>query len=311
MGKLILNTEILSKMKVDLNRVYTGFDKVNEDILKIEEIVLKILDGNIVEEDICNMYRILTDIDMYIFLKEDIENVSKEYIYNQVKIDIIEKYMYDFYVYIESIKKDFKENTFIYNFVRSSTYYFYGYKYYIRMKDISSQTNLKLERARIKLLKYIEKLEKDNKDYEYNEDKEKLYFKLFKSWVKYVRSKKEDYDENIISNVEYIFENVEVFRNEYIKYYENYMVKKNYGDYNYTKIINNIFKNLLEDERLEHYEIIEDMFNKRKISCGVKSIKNSKCYVGEVKDTIYMNLAFDENKYNNMRMFFHELRTLY
>lgn len=311
MEKLILNTEILSKMKVDLNKIYIGFDKVNEDILKIEEIVSKVLECNIVEEDICNMYRILTDIEMYIFLKEDIENVSKEEIYNNVKIDIIEKYMYDFYVYIESIKKDFKENTFIYNFVRSSTYYFYGYKYYIRMKDISSQTNLKLERARIKLLKYIEKLEKDNKDYEYNEDKEKLYFKLFKSWVKYVRSKKEDYDENIISNVEYIFENVEVFRNEYIKYYENYMVKKNYGDYNYTKIINNIFKNLLEDERLEHYEIIEDMFNKRKISCGVKSIKNSKCYVGEVKDTIYMNLAFDENKYNNMRMFFHELRTLY
>ena len=311
MEKLILNTEILSKMKVDLNKIYIGFDKVNEDILKIEEIVSKVLECNIVEEDICNMYRILTDIEMYIFLKEDIENVSKEEIYNNVKIDIIEKYMYDFYVYIESIKKDFKENTFIYNFVRSSTYYFYGYKYYIRMKDISSQTNLKLERARIKLLKYIEKLEKDNKDYEYNEDKEKLYFKLFKSWVKYVRSKKEDYDENIISNVEYIFENVEVFRNEYIKYYENYMVKKNYGDYNYTKIINNIFKNLLEDERLEHYEIIEDMFEKRKISCGVKSIKNSKCYVGEVKDTIYMNLAFDENKYNNMRMFFHELRTLY
>ena len=42
MGKLILNTEILSKMKVDLNRIYTGFDEVNEDILKIEEIVLKI-----------------------------------------------------------------------------------------------------------------------------------------------------------------------------------------------------------------------------------------------------------------------------
>ena len=58
----ILNTEILSKMKVDLNRIYTGFDKVNEDILKIEEIVSKVLECNIVEEDICNMYRILTDL---------------------------------------------------------------------------------------------------------------------------------------------------------------------------------------------------------------------------------------------------------
>lgn len=158
---------------------------------------------------------------------------------------------------------------------------------------------------------YLRSLKNSGNDYTYKEDLEKLYFKLFKSWVKYIRNKKENYNENIISNVEYIFENVEVLRNEYIKYYESYMVKKNYDDYNYTKIIDNIFKNLSENERLEHYEIIEDMFNKGKISCGVKSIKNSKCYVGEVENIIYMNLAFDENRYNNMRMFFHELRTLY
>ena len=120
---------------------------------------------------------------------------------------------------------------------------------------------------------YLRSLKNSGIDYSYKEDLEKLYFKLFKSWVKYVGSKKEDYNENIISNVEYIFENVEVFRNEYMKYYENYIVKKNYSNYNYTKIINNIFKNLSEDERIEHYEIIEDMFEKRKISCGVKSIK--------------------------------------
>ena len=158
---------------------------------------------------------------------------------------------------------------------------------------------------------YLKSLKKSGIDYSYKEDLEKLYFKLFKSWVKYVRNKKKNYNEKIISNVKYIFENVEVFRNEYIKYYESYMGKKNYDDYNYTKIINNIFKNLSGDERIEHYEIIEDMFNKRKISCGVKNIKNSKCYVGEVEDIIYMNLAFDDNKYNNMGMFFHELRTLY
>lgn len=161
------------------------------------------------------------------------------------------------------------------------------------------------------LRKYLRSLKNSGNDYTYKEDLEKVYFKLFKSWVKYVGSKKEDYNENIISNVEYIAANVELFRNEYAKYYKSYIVKKNYSNYNYTKIINNIFKNLSEDERIEHYEIIEDMFEKRKISCGVKSIKNSKCYVGEVEDTIYMNLAFDENKYNNMRMFFHELRTLY
>ena len=162
-----------------------------------------------------------------------------------------------------------------------------------------------------KFREYLRFLKNSSIDYNYEEDLEKLYFKLFKSWVKYVGSKKEEYNENIISNVEYISENVELFRNEYMKYYESFRENKNYEDYNYTKIINSIFKNLLEDERLEHYEIIEDMFEKRKISCGVRNIRDSKCYVGEVEDTIYMNLAFDENKYNNMRMFFHELRTLY
>lgn len=158
---------------------------------------------------------------------------------------------------------------------------------------------------------YLESLKKSGVDYSYEKDLEKLYFRLFKLWIKYVGSKKEDYNEKIISNVEYIFGNVELFRNEYIKYYESFRENKEYDDYNYTKIINNIFKNISEDERAEHYEIIEDMFNKKKISCGIKSIKNSKCYVGEVEDTIYMNLAFNEDKYNNMRMFFHELRTLY
>ena len=159
---------------------------------------------------------------------------------------------------------------------------------------------------------YLESLKKIGVDYSYEEDLEKIYFRLFKSWIKYVGSKKEEYNENIISNVEYIFGNVELFRKEYMKYYKNSVNfgvnKKQYG-YEYMNIINEIFKNISEDEKLEHYEIIEDMFNKRKISCGVKSIKNTKCYVGEVKDIIYMNLAFDENRYNNMRMFFHELRT--
>lgn len=161
---------------------------------------------------------------------------------------------------------------------------------------------------------YLESLKKFGVDYSYEEDLEKIYFRLFKSWIKYVGSKKEEYNENIISNVEYIFGNVELFRKEYMKYYKNSVNfgvnKKQYG-YEYMNIINEIFKNISEDEKLEHYEIIEDMFEKRKISCGIKSSKNSKCYVGEAEDIIYMNLAFDENRYNNMRMFFHELRTLY
>ena len=300
-------------MKIDLNRIYTGFDKVNEDILKIEEIVLKILDGNIVEEDICNMYKILTDIEMYIFLKEDIENLSKEEIYNQVKIDIIEKYMYDFYVYIESIKKDFKENTFIHNFVRSSTYYFYGYKYYIRIKNIFGQTNLKLERARIKLLKYIEKLEKENKDYGYNEDKEKLYFKLFREWYATNLNNigRDIVEEGSFKIIEEILKNSSIYTEKYLenkKFLEDIEKNNMTFDYNfdYIEVLNRMYKNLEEKEKKEHLKILEDMINEKRIK--VKNEIGKRGYV-IYRNKNYMMLNKKDNEYRNVITFMHELRT--
>lgn len=315
MGKLILNTEILSKMKVDLNKIYIGFDKVNEDILKIEEIVLRILDGNILEEDICNIYRILTDIEMYIFLKEDIKNVSKEEIYNNVKMDIIEKYMYDFYVYIESIKKDFKENTFIHNFVRSSIYYFYGYKYYIRMKDISSQTNLKLERVRIKLLKYIEKLKKDNKDYEYNEDKEKLYFKLFREWyaVNLNNIGRDIVEEGSFKIIEEILKNSSIYTEKYLenkKFFEEIEKNNITFDYSfdYIEVLNRMYRNIEEKEKEEHFKILEDMINEKRIN--VKNEIGKRGYV-IYRNKNYMMLNKKDNEYRNVITFMHELRSCY
>ena len=302
-------------MKVDLNRIYSGFDKVNEDILKIEEIVLRILDGNILEEDICNMYRILTDIDMYIFLKEDIENVSKEYIYNQVKIDIIEKYMYDFYVYIESIKKEFEENTFIYNFVRSSIYYFYGYKYYMKFNDSDSQTNLKLERARIKLLKYIEKLEKDNKDYDYNEDKEKLYFKLFREWyaINLNNIGRDIVEEGSFKIIQEILKNSNIYKEKYLenkKFFE--VTEKNNITFDYSfdyiEVLNRMYKNLEEKEKEEHFKILEDMINEKRIN--VKNEIGKRGYV-IYRNKNYMMLNKKDNEYRNVITFMHELRSCY
>lgn len=308
-----INTEILSKMKIDLNRIYTGFDKVNEDILKIEEIVLRILDGNILEEDICNMYRILTDIEMYIFLKEDIENVSKEEIYNQVKIDIIEKYMYDFYVYIESIKKDFKENTFIHNFVRSSTYYFYGYKYYIRIKNIFGQTNLKLERTRIKFLKYIEKLEKENKDYDYNEDKEKLYFKLFREWytINLNNIERDIVEEGSFKIIEEILKNSSIYTEKYLenkKFLEDIEKNNITFDYSfdYIEVLNRMYRNLEEKEKEEHLKILEDMINEKRINA--KNEIGKRGYV-IYRNKNYMMLNKKDNEYRNVITFMHELRT--
>ena len=313
MGKLILNTEILSKMKVDLNRIYSGFDEVNEDISKIEEILIKVLDGNILEEYISNMYRILTDIEMYIFLKKDIENVSKEEIYNNVKIDIIEKCMYDFYVYMESIKKDFKENTFAYNFVRSSTYYFYGYKYYMKFNNSDSQTNLKLERARGKFLKYVEKLEKENKDYDYNEDKEKLYFKLFREWyaINLNNIGRDIVEEVNLEIIEEILKNSSIYTEKYLenkKFFEDIEKNNITFDYSfdYIEVLNRMYKNLKEKEKQEHFKILEDMINEKRIN--VKNEIGKRGYV-IYRNKNYMMLNKKDNEYRNVITFMHELRS--
>ena len=313
MGKLILNTEILSKMKVDLNRIYSGFDEVNEDISKIEEILIKVLDGNILEEYISNMYRILTDIEMYIFLKKDIENVSKEEIYNNVKIDIIEKCMYDFYVYMESIKKDFKENTFAYNFVRSSTYYFYGYKYYMKFNNSDSQTNLKLEIDRGKFLKYVEKLEKENKDYDYNEDKEKLYFKLFREWyaINLNNIGRDIVEEVNLEIIEEILKNSSIYTEKYLenkKFFEDIEKNNITFDYSfdYIEVLNRMYKNLKEKEKQEHFKILEDMINEKRIN--VKNEIGKRGYV-IYRNKNYMMLNKKDNEYRNVITFMHELRS--
>ena len=250
---------------------------------------------------------------MYIFLKEDIENLSKEEIYNNVRIEIIEKYMYDFYVYIESIKKDFKENTFLYNFVRSSTYYFYGYKYYIKLKDSDSQTNLKLEKARIKFLKYIEKLEKDNKDYDYNEDKEKLYFKLFREWytINLNNIGRDIVEEGSFKIIEEILKNSSIYTEKYLenkKFLEDKEKNNITFDYNfdYIEVLNRMYRNLEEKEKEEHFKILEDMINEKRIN--VKNEIGKRGYV-IYRNKNYMMLNKKDNEYRNVITFMHELRS--
>ena len=230
-----------------------------------------------------------------------------------ILMDIIEKYMYDFYVYIESIKKEFEENTFIYNFVRSSIYYFYGYKYYMKFNNSYSQTNLKLERVRIKFLKYIEKLEKENKDYNYNEDKEKLYFKLFREWytINLNNIGRDIVEEGSFKIIEEILKNSSIYTEKYLenkKFFE--VTEKNNITFDYSfdyiEVLNRMYKNIEEKEKEEHFKILEDMINEKRIN--VKNEIGKRGYV-IYRNKNYMMLNKKDNEYRNVITFMHELRT--
>lgn len=183
------------------------------------------------------------------------------------------------------------------------------------MKDSDSQTNLKLERARVKLLKYVEKLEKENKDYNYNEDKEKLYFKLFREWyaINLNNIGRDIVEEGSFKIIEEILENISIYTEKYLenkKFFEDIEKKNINFDYSfdYIEVLNRMYKNLEYKEKQEHFKILEDMINEKRIN--VKNEIGKRGYV-IYRNKNYMMLNKKDNEYRNVITFMHELRSCY
>ena len=181
------------------------------------------------------------------------------------------------------------------------------------MKDSDSQTNLKLERARVKLLKYVEKLEKENKDYNYNEDKEKLYFKLFREWyaINLNNIGRNIVEEGSLKIIKGILKNSSIYTEKYLenkKFFEDIEKKNITFDYSfdYIEVLNRMYKNLEEKEKEEHFKILEDMINEKRIN--VKNEIGKRGYV-IYRNKNYMMLNKKDNEYRNVITFMHELRS--
>ena len=158
----------------------------------------------------------------------------------------------------------------------------------------------------------MKKLKDENKDYSYEIDKDKLYFKTFKSWydaILKVNNRKNNIEgivDYLVSKKQYLKEKRNSNQNIAKEVREN----KEYVDYkfDYIKIMKSGFENL----DTESNSIIE-----KAISTLIKNkrIDSSNAEPGDIRsrainlNNSYMIFKSQNNDFNNIHVFFHELRT--
>ena len=196
----ILDTKTLLKMRIDLENIYESKEKVVEDVQKQTKLVENLNIGNI-----AHIFEIYEKIANYAFLKSYItknkySDIWKELgVYNQVYHNMAKTYEY-----IENLinlknnneNNDYlKENEkldILEKILNSRVYIDYNktfgkYKSYVTAKE-KEELNI----YRYNLIKYLEKLKLENRDYDIKEDIENIYFNTFKIWAKISEKNKND-----------------------------------------------------------------------------------------------------------------------
>ena len=161
----------------------------------------------------------------------------------------------------------------------------------------------------------VKQIEKENKDYDYNEDKEKLYFKLFREWyaINLNNIGRDIVEEGSFKIIEEILKDSSIYTEKYLenkKFLEDKEKNNITFDYNfdYIEVLNRMYKNLEEKEKEEHFKILEDMINEKRIN--VKNEIGKRGYV-IYRNKNYMMLNKKDNEYRNVITFMHELRSCY
>ena len=158
----------------------------------------------------------------------------------------------------------------------------------------------------------MKKLKDENNDYLYEIDKDNLYFKTFKLWydaILKVKNRKNNIEgivDYLVSKKQYLKEKRNINQNIAKEIREN----KEYVDYkfDYIKIMKSGFENLdTESNMIIEKAIITLIENKR--------IDSSKAEPGDIRsrainlNNSYMIFKSQNNDFNNILVFFHELRT--
>ena len=158
----------------------------------------------------------------------------------------------------------------------------------------------------------MKKLYDEKKDYSYEIDKDNLYFKTFKLWydaILKVKNRKNNIEgivDYLVSKKQYLKEKRNINQNiakeirenkEYVDYKFDYIKIMKMGfenlDIESNSIIEGAISTLIENERIDSSNAEPGDFRSKAIN-----LNNS-----------YMILKFKNNDFNNIHVFFHELRT--
>ena len=267
----ILNTKTLLEMRIDLENIYESKEKVFEDVQKQTKLV-----ENLNIENIAHIFEIYEKITNYAFLKSYItknkySDIWKELgVYKQIRHNMIKTYEYienlvdlrnndennDYFEENENEKLDILEKI-----LKSRVYIDYNKNFGKDKLYVTTKEKEELNIYRYNLIKYLEKLKLENRDYDIKEDTENIYLNTFKIWAKVSEKIKNDtlYTEETNTILKAVGNNLKILKDEYVKL--KYIEKNN--------------KNI-EEKEINIFEVLEDMFRIYGRERKAEILKNSR-----------------------------------
>lgn len=262
----ILNTKKLLEMRIDLENIYESKEKVVEDVQKQTKLV-----ENLNIRDVAQVFEIYEKITNYAFLKSYItknkySDIWKELgVYKQIRYNMIKTYEY-----IENLvdlknNNDLKEKEkldILEKILNSRLYIDYNKTFGKNKSYVTSKEKEELNIYRYDLIKYLEKLKLENRDYDIKEDTENIYLNTFKIWAKISKKIKNDtlYTEETNTILKAVGNNLKKLKDEYIK----------------LKNIEKDNKNIEEEKEINIFEVFEEMFRIYGRERKTEILKNSR-----------------------------------
>ena len=315
MEELKLNSEILSKMKLDLSRIFKDDEHVNEEILvqkeRTDRIISNILNGNIedkyIKDDIIKIIHTIMDLFVYETLSLELDNRKIE-----INKELLRECMYNFFDVLEGNLEKFSKDSYTYMITEGEDYEIVKSMYYKKEEDKFIEETENLKKIRKKIAGFLKKLYDENKEYSYEIDKDKLYFKTFKLWYDEIlkvnnrRNNIEGIVDYLVSKKQYLKEKRNTNQNiakevrenkEYVDYKFDYIktMEKGFGilDRESIRTIEEAIRTLIENKRIDSSNAEPGDTRSRAIN-----LNNS-----------YMIFKAQNNDFNNILVFYHELRT--
>ena len=315
MKELRLNSEILSKMKLDLSRIFKDDEYVNEEILvqkeRTDRIISNILKGNVedkyIKDDIIKIIHIIMDLFVYEVLSSELDNRKIE-----INKELLRECMYNFFDVLEGNLGKLSKNSYVYMITEGEDYEIAKSIYYKKEEDKFIEETENLKKIRKQFAGFLKKLYDENKEYSYEIDKDKLYFKTFKLWydaILKVKNRKNNIEgivDYLLSKKQYLKEKRNTNQNiakevrentEYIDYKFDYIktMEKGFGilDRESNRTIEEAIRTLIENKRIDSSNAEPGDIRSRAIN-----LNNS-----------YMIFKSQNNDFNNILIFFHEFRT--
>ena len=315
MKELKLNSEILLKMKLDLSRIFKDDEHADKEILiqkeRTDRVISSILNGNVedkyIKDDIIKIIHTIMDLFVYETLSLRLNNRKIE-----INKTLLRECMYNFFDVLEKNVEKLSKESYVYMITEGEDYEIVKSMYYKKEEDKFIEETENLRRTRKQFAGFLKKLYDENTDYSYEIDKDKLYFKTFKLWydaILKVNNRKNNIEgivDYLVSKKQYLKEKRNSNQNIAKEVREN----KEYVDYkfDYIKIMKRGFENLDTESNMIIEKAIRTLIENKRID-------SSNAEPGDIRsrainlNNSYMIFKSQNNDFNNIHVFFHELRT--